>query len=287
MVAAPETRMNSLDYVYQGIDNERNGRVQAVYALWEIYRLLPDDPGLPGKPGPRLSLLNEVGSQRNIAADRLEEWLLVPERIPWEMLNRAFAPTPQGEPSWHLSLTWTHLEKVAKVGGVKENLYGPIQRVRWLVMVADNEWSTADLDNYLRKEGHIKARAQKSFTPEAEAKDAERVNLGREAAAYLQKCLAGDYGPEVREKVGKSWTKREAAITPALPDKASGLFRWIADQLEQSGKDIDISRNMAARMASKPDEPIALHVAARWATDRLAQERPDLMGRLGGGTGRE
>lgn len=266
MVAAerierPMEALNALEDITEGIDDERNGRFRWVYKLWERVRWLPRY----GEDWQ--ATLGGVAAARNLSVARIEQYLQVPERLPWHLLTDAFPDGPEGTCSWHLHLTWSHLEKAAMAGGDR---YTSEQRVEWLIHAADNEMSLAQFTDWLRATGVIRTpRRGDRFTPEDGAREAERLITLQGATAYLKTALSGEYGLRVAAKAQK-WAGKHAAILAreTIPDTAITLLEALADSARAQGIDVPLPA------AVDPQKAYKLADTLRRVADLIDQQRP-------------
>lgn len=263
-------QLPSSDRVSNHVRKGRAGQVDAVYEVFEGLQLLPTREA-------REQFLRECSAGNNVSPERWAEWCIIPARIPRHVLEDpdiGFARTPEGKPTWCNQLTWSHLLTAAEAGGKKVDRYSPEERVSWLVTASDEHMNNDEFEDWLRKQGVIQTRQRKTFTVEDGAQEEERINRGREAAKYLQKCLRGDYGPHVQERIGKSWARKEDALPEqaAAPTTVCTALIAMCEQLRAKGQDIDLTRKLAQRRKERPGEPISAPAFLEWAAG-LVKER--------------
>lgn len=259
MVAAEKRPMEAIESVVEDIDDERQGRARWVYKLYEMVRWLP--------PGPdRMATINRVASARNISGATIDRYLMVPERLPLDLLAQAF-PGPDGC-AWHVGLTWSHLEKASQAGG---NRFAPEQRAEWLTHAADEEQSLDQFTDWLRATGAIRSPKRGSrFTPEDGAREAEVLTAVQAAASLLKAAVHGDKGDRVQEKALRFLQKNMPLLTSEapMPKTAMTFLEALADAARTAGIDVPLPKPLQAGKA------YSIAKTLRSVADLLDQQRP-------------
>lgn len=175
-------------------------------------------------------------------------------------LRWAFRQEGIADTEWSERIGLGHLRTIARAKLPDGRNMTSEERVAWLLSAYHANQSAASFEDQLRAEGRIQPRAVKRFGAEDGAKEEEQIVKAREAMAYLLRCLGGDHGPYVQERVQKSWTRRSANLPdePIKPTSAASLLIALGESLRRQGTDIDLSGMLAKRKADKPIKAAAL-----------------------------
>jgi hypothetical protein len=194
-------------------------------------------------------------------------------------LRGAFAAEDIPEVEWSERISLGHLRAIGRANHRNGDPLDSMERVTWLLSAYHANQSAGEFTDHLRMMGYLQPKRQKRFGAEDAAKEEEHVIKGREAAGYLQKCLAGDYGPYVQDKITKSWIRREAGLPTQLtkPTTADMLLIAMGEALRSQGVDVDLS----ALMKRRGDKPIKVMAFLEFLAGEFKREHPDAEFRLG------
>jgi len=194
-------------------------------------------------------------------------------------LRWAFNQEGISDTQWCQRIGLGHLRTVARAEHPNGLGLSSEERVAWLVGCYHAAEGAGAFEDRLRAGGYLPVRKVKRFGAEDGAKEAERIIKGREAAAYVARCLAGDYGLHVQAKIAKSWERRAESLNglAPIPDTAMTFLEALADAARTAGIDVALPKIPQA------GHPYNLAKTLRSVAELLDQTRPGAEFAIGGG----
>lgn len=245
----------ALNKFREAMGASRFARMMATYILVdELERAHPEQ---------HAELISRYAKAAGTSMDAMRVDLRWAREIPENILRGVFAAEAIPELEWSERITISHLRAAGRAQHPTGRPLDPMERAAWLLSAYDADETSGEFEDRLRALGYLKARKRHDFGEDAEAEE-EHIQKGRAAIAYLIRCMGGDYGPTVAQKIVGTWQRRTKNLV--ADDSLARVLEAMATSLRENGQDVGV--------ALKGPGPFKAAATLRKAADLLDARRP-------------